>query len=155
MRPGAEAGTGQARPGQAAARPAPDESGSAVVEFIFLGLLLLVPVVYLVIAVGQVQAASFAVVGAADAAAKVYAAGPDVAGAERRAAAAAELALSDFGLPADGLLMETSCSDECLTPGSTVTVSVRFNVPLPGLPWANGSPVVVDSESTQVVERFG
>nr|WP_231713068.1 hypothetical protein [Arthrobacter sp. zg-Y769] len=120
-----------------------------------MGLLLLVPVVYLVITVGQVQAASFAVVGAADAAAKVYAAAPDTGSAEQRAAEAAELALSDFGLQSDGLLMDISCSEACLAPGSTVTVSVRFEVPLPGLPWTAGTPVVVDAESAQVVERFG
>ncbi|AUI49448.1 hypothetical protein AC20117_21995 [Arthrobacter crystallopoietes] len=34
----------------------PAERGSAVVEFVFLGALLLVPVVYFVIAVAQVQA---------------------------------------------------------------------------------------------------
>ncbi|MCC3299991.1 hypothetical protein [Arthrobacter sp. zg-Y895] len=145
MRPGGEGGT----------RQAPDDAGSAVVEFIFLGLLLLVPVVYLVITVGRIQAASFAVVGAADAAAKVYAAAPDAVVGEQQAADAAELALSDFGLQTDGMLMDISCSETCLAPGSTVSVSIRFAVPLPGLPWTDGSPVVVDSESTQVVERFG
>ncbi|MCQ1999236.1 hypothetical protein [Arthrobacter zhaoxinii] len=141
--------------GEGTERQPPEEDGSAVVEFIFLGLLLLVPVVYLVITVGQVQAASFAVVGAADAAARVYAAAPDAVVAEQRAADAAELALSDFGLEADSMLVDVSCSDTCLVPGSTVTVSIRFEVPLPGLPWTAGSPVVVDSESTQIVERFG
>ncbi|MCC3290496.1 hypothetical protein [Arthrobacter sp. zg-Y1110] len=141
--------------GEGEARQAPDEAGSAVVEFIFLGLLLLVPVVYLVITVGRIQAASFAVVGAADAAAKVYAAAPDAVVGEQQAADAAELALSDFGLQTDGMLMDISCSETCLAPGSTVSVSIRFAVPLPGLPWTDGSPVVVDSESTQVVERNG
>ncbi|MCQ1955046.1 hypothetical protein NNX39_00820 [Arthrobacter sp. zg-Y826] len=151
MRRGGEGGTRQA----GKARQVPDEGGSAVVEFIFLGLILLVPVVYLVVTVGQIQGASFAVVGAADAAAKVYAAAPDTVVGEQQAADAAELALSDFGLQADGLLMDISCSEVCLAPGSTVTVSVQFAVPLPGLPWTDGSPVVVDSQSTQVVERFG
>ncbi|MCQ1945370.1 MULTISPECIES: hypothetical protein [unclassified Arthrobacter] len=145
MRPDGEGETGQA----------PNDAGSAVVEFIFLGLILLVPVVYLVITVGRIQAASFAVVGAADAAAKVYAAAPDAVVGEQQAADAAELALSDFGLQADGMLMDISCSETCLAPGSTVTVSVRYEVPLPGLPRADGSPVAVDSESTQVVERNG
>lgn len=135
--------------------PGPDEHGSAVVEFVFLGLLLLVPVVYVVLAVGQVQAASFAVVGAADSAAKVYASAPNAGAGEQRAADAAELALSDFGLEPEGMAMDISCSEECLAPGTTVTVTVRFDVALPGLGFAGGSPVVVDSEATQVVERFG
>ncbi|KAD4060541.1 hypothetical protein GD627_05800 [Arthrobacter yangruifuii] len=140
---------------RADSQPEAGEEGSAVVEFIFLGLLLLVPVVYLVIAVGQVQAASFAAVGAADAAAAVYAGAPDAEAAEKNAADAAGLALGDFGLEADAMLMDIRCSDTCLAPGSTVTVSIRVEVPLPGLPWTSGSPVVVDSESTQIVERFG
>lgn len=151
MRPHAERSA--ARPG--GSDVSGSEAGSAVVEFIFLGLLLMVPVVYLVIAVGQVQAASFAAVGAADAAAKVYAGTPGAAAAEQRAGEAAELALGDFGLPAEAMRMEISCSAACLQPGSTVTVRVSVDVPLPGLPWPDASAVTVDSESTQIVERFG
>lgn len=148
MRPGVKDGPGTCGETR-------DETGSAVVEFIFLGLLLLVPVVYLIITVGQIQGASFAAVGAADAAAKVYASAPDPETAERRAADAARLALDDFGLPAGTMEMLVSCPADCLAPGSLVTVRVAIDVPLPGLPWAGDSPVVVDSESTQVVERFG
>ncbi|MCC3276864.1 hypothetical protein LJ753_13405 [Arthrobacter sp. zg-Y20] len=135
--------------------PADTEAGSAVVEFIFLGLLLMVPVVYLVMAAGQVQAASFAAVGAADAAAKVYASAPGTSAAEQRAGDAAELALGDFGLPAEAMRIQISCPAQCLQPGSTVTVRVQVDVPMPGLPWPGASAVTVDSESTQVVERFG
>ncbi|WP_375134948.1 TadE/TadG family type IV pilus assembly protein, partial [Arthrobacter sp. HMWF013] len=49
----------------------PAEQGSAVVEFTFLALLLMVPLVYFIITIGQLQGGSFAVVGAADQAAKV------------------------------------------------------------------------------------
>ena len=101
------------------------------------------------------QAASFAAVGAADAAAKTYAAAPDSATAEDRAAAAAGLALEDFGLPGDLMRLEISCAGECLQPGTSVTVRVSVDVPLPGLAWAEASVVTVDSESTQIVERFG
>ncbi|MCC3294795.1 hypothetical protein LJ756_09180 [Arthrobacter sp. zg-Y411] len=151
MRPGVEGGPDTC----GGTRQEQDETGSAVVEFIFLGLLLLVPVVYLVITVGQIQGASFAAVGAADAAAKVYATAPDPATAERRATEAAQLALDDFGLPDGTMDMLITCPADCLAPGSLVTVRVTVDVPLPGLPWAGDSPVVVDSESTQVVERFG
>ena len=37
-----------------------DDRGSAVVEFVTLGVLLLVPLVYLVLAMGRVQAATYA-----------------------------------------------------------------------------------------------
>src|SRR5512133_3401502 len=73
------------------------EQGSAVVEFTFLALLLMVPLVYFVITVGQIQGGSFAVVGAADQAAKVYVAQPDASTAQAAAEQAVALALSDFG----------------------------------------------------------
>lgn len=155
MRPGGSRGKGPREGAVVDPAAGADEAGSAVVEFVFLGLLLLVPVVYLVLSVGQVQAASFAAVGAADAAAKTYASAPDVATGEERAAAAAELALDDFGLGSDVMRLEISCPEKCLQAGTTVTARVFVNVPLPGLGWADASAVQVDSESTQIVERFG
>lgn len=134
------------------------EEGSAVVEFIFLGLVLLVPVVYLIVTAGQVQGAAFAAVGAAEAAAKVYVDAEDPVAGEQRARAAAELAFSDFGFEAGDMLLDISCSAQCLEPGSTATALVRFDVPLPlsaGLPGMDLAPVTVDSSSTQIVERYG
>lgn len=134
------------------------ETGSALVEFIFLGLLLLVPVVYLIVTAGQVQGAAFAAVGAAESAAKVYVAAGDPIAGEQQAKMAAELAFTDFGFEPAGLLLDISCSAECLAPGSTVTALVRFDVPLPlgsGIPGMDFAPVTVDSASTQIVERHG
>ena len=134
------------------------ERGSAVVEFVFLGVLLLVPVVYLVLTVGQVQAGSFAVVGAADQAAKVYVDAPTRQEADARARQAVRLALADFGFTEEQAAVEIMCSAECLTPGSRVTVVVRLEVPLPLIPAVAGSypsAATVDAESAQIVERFG
>lgn len=143
---------------RAAAREEEAERGSAVVEFIFLGVLLLVPLVYLIVTAGQVQGAAYAVVGAADHAAKVYAAaGPD-GSPEAQARAAAELALSDFGFDGPGVEIAVVCSAVCHAPGSTVTVTVAFDVPLPaagGIPGLDLAPVRVDATSMQTVERFG
>ena len=134
------------------------EEGSALVEFIFLGLVLLVPVIYLIVTAGQVQGAAFAAVGAAESAAKVYADAEDPETGERRARVAAELAFTDFGFQPEKMLLDISCSAQCLTPGSTVTALVSFDVPLPlnpGLPGMDFAPVSVDSSSTQIVERYG
>lgn len=134
------------------------EAGSALVEFIFLGLVLLVPVIYLIVMAGQVQGAAFAAAGASESAAKVYVAAGDPAAGEQQARMAAELAFADFGFEPEGLLLDISCSEQCLAPGSTVTALVRFDVPLPlgsGLPGTDFAPVRVDSASTQIVERYG
>ncbi len=134
------------------------EDGSAVVEFVFLGVLLLVPVVYLVLTVGQVQGGSFAVVGAADQAAKVYVDASAPGEADERAREAARIALADFGFAEEQAAVEITCSEECLAPGSTVTVVVTLDVPLPLVPAVGGpapSAATVDAVSTQIVERFG
>ena len=129
-----------------------------MVEFVFLGVLLLVPVVYLVLTVGQLQGGSFAVVGAADQAAKVYADAATPEEADGRARQAVRLALSDFGFDEEQATVRIACGGQCLAPGSTVTVSVTLDVPLPLAPAVSGaypSVATVDSTATQIVERFG
>ena len=135
-----------------------DERGSAVVEFVFLGIVLLVPVVYLVLTVGQLQGGSFAVVGAADQAAKVYADAPTVEDADARAREAVRVALADFGFSEEQAVVDIACSAACLTPGTSVTVVVRLDVPLPLVPaiaGAHPSAATVDAAATQIIERFG
>ena len=132
------------------------ERGSAVVEFTFLALLLMVPLVYFVITVAQIQGGSFAVVGAADQAAKVYVAQPDAGSAQAAAEQAVALALSDFGHQGDRATLSTLCSPaDCQAAGSTVTVTVSLSVPLPFMPYAEGlSATEVQASSTQLVGRY-
>src|SRR5687768_18354942 len=85
------------------------ERGSAVVEFTFLGLLLMVPVVYFIITIGQIQGGSFAVVGAADQAAKVFVAQRDEPSGRAAAEQAAILAMADHGHPAENARVDISC----------------------------------------------
>lgn len=132
------------------------EQGSAVVEFTFLALLLMVPVVYFVITVGQIQGASFAVVGAADQAAKVYVAQPDASAAQAAAEQAVALALADFGHPVEKARMALTCNKaDCQAAGAAVTVTVRLGVALPFVPFADGlSATQVEASSTQLVGRY-
>lgn len=116
-------------------RAAGDDSGSAVVEFLGATLVLLVPLVYLVVVLATVQRATFAVDGAArEAARAAVTANADDAAA--RATAAVALALDDQGLDpagaADALVVR--CEPDCTSPGTTVTVEVALEVPLPGVP---------------------
>lgn len=69
-----------------------DEQGSAVIEFITLGMLLLLPVAYLVLILGRVQAATFAANGAAREATRSYVTAANSGEGQVRAAASAELA---------------------------------------------------------------
>ncbi len=134
------------------------EQGSAVVEFTFLALLLMVPLVYFIITIGQLQGGSFAVVGAADQAAKVFVAQPDAASGQAAAEQAAVIALADFGHDASQARVSTSCNpSDCQAPGTAVTVTVNLTVPLPFVPFSDDfrlSASEVEASSTQLVGRF-
>ena len=134
------------------------ERGSAVVEFTFLSVLLMVPLVYFIITVGQIQGGSFAVVGAADQAAKVFVAQPDPESGGIAAEQAVMLALADHGHPAANATMETVCEPaDCGAAGSAVTVTVHLNVPLPFVPFNESLGLTVtelSGSATQIVGRF-
>ena len=68
-------------------RRSSSDAGNAVVEFLAVTVLFLVPIVYLVLVLGRLQAATFAAQGAAREAGRAFttAAGPDD-GARRAAA---------------------------------------------------------------------
>lgn len=132
------------------------EEGSSIVEFIFLGVLLVLPVVYLIISASQLQAASYAAVGAADHAAKAFVTAASEASGAARAQSAVSVATRNMKLDPDSAAMTYGCSAACLDPGSTVTVRVTVKVALPLLPpgvtMQFGS---ASSTATQRVDRFG
>jgi Flp pilus assembly protein TadG len=134
------------------------ERGSAVVEFTFLSLLLMVPLVYFIITMSQLQSGSFAVVGAADQAAKVFVAQPDAASGRAAAEQAVLLALADHGHAAADTRIETSCAPtDCMAAGSAVTVTVHLTVPLPFVPFRealNLNAGQLSATATQLVGRF-
>lgn len=134
------------------------EEGSAVVEFTFLASLLMVPLVYFIISVGQIQGGSFAVVGAADQAAKVFVAQPDAGSAQAAAEQAVLMALADFGHDAGQARVSTRCDPaDCHAAGTAVTVTVNLTVPLPFVPFNEDFRLEaseVEASSTQLVGRF-
>jgi hypothetical protein len=137
------------------------EEGSAVVEFLGVALLLLLPLMYLALTLGRLQAATFAVEGAAKESARAFVTADSVAQGEARAGVAVSLALEDQGFddarPSDVLTI--SCSGaQCLDPGGEVVAAVRYEVPLPFVPpgvraWV---PLSVPVEAVHVspVDRY-
>ena len=79
----------------AAGRRWADERGSASLEFITVGLLLLLPVVYLVLTLAALQGASLAVEGATRQAARVFVQSGSLADAQAAAQTAIEVTLAD------------------------------------------------------------
>jgi Flp pilus assembly protein TadG len=112
------------------------ESGAVLVEVTWLAILLLVPLVYVVLAVFEVQRAAFAATAAARAAGRAYVMAPTPAEAEARARAAGVVALADQGVDGAGTTLTLGCrpAGACLAPGSVVHVAVRAQVALPLLP---------------------
>lgn len=137
----------------------PDD-GSAVVEFVTLGVLLLVPVVYLVLTLGRIQAAAYATDNAARQAARAFAAADDERAGRARARAAVRLGLLDQGFDVDPTRAATiECRQQpCLSPEGRVLVRVSVDVVLPGIPGfvdrVVPTHVTVRSTQTAVVDAF-
>jgi Na+-transporting methylmalonyl-CoA/oxaloacetate decarboxylase gamma subunit len=142
-------------------RVALSDAGSASLEFITVGLVLLVPLVYLVVTMSALQGAAFATEGAASQAARVYVQADDDEDAADAAARAVQFALDDYGLDAADATTTVSCRPEpreCLTRRGTVTVTVEYAVTLPLVPptldLALPLSVPVAASATQTVSRF-
>jgi Flp pilus assembly protein TadG len=135
------------------------DDGNALVEFVYLAVLLMVPLVYVLLTVFRVQGAAYAVSSAAREAGRVYVTSDSVDAAGERAFTAAALVMSDSNLPLDARDLRITCSSTpCLRPGSRVEVEIRYEVSLPLLPrfFDGRSPatVRVSSHHLEVVDRF-
>jgi hypothetical protein len=112
-----------------------------LVEATWLALLLLVPLVYVLLAVFDVQRASYGMSSAARAAARAYSLAPDEGSAPARARAAAAVALRDQRIDAGDVELVVRCRPapaNCLAPGSRIRVELRHQVRLPLAPEALG-----------------
>lgn len=118
------------------------EDGTSLVEFSWIALILLVPLVFVVSAVFQVQAAAYGVTAATRAGTRAYTLSPDPGTGEARAWAAAQQAMADQGWSLNDSRVEYKgirCVDGCLEPGSAAELTIEANVPLPFLPgWMTG-----------------
>lgn len=115
------------------------EEGSAIIEFVALATLLLIPAVWFLVAVAQIQAASYAAVGASDQAAKMYVTTEGTAAVRAaRSEAAVSRALQDFGIDPAQAQITQHCPEGCETPGAPVGFSVEIRVPLPLIPEFGG-----------------
>ena len=136
-------------------RPTGD-TGNALVEFSYLAVLLMIPLVYVLLTVFQVQRAAFGVTEAARQAGRAYVTAADEAQGRARARVAADLALQD-----QGLVLCPSCLAPPagqLVPGGTVRIRVEHRVVLPllGGLFRGAVPPSIPVRAThvEVVDRF-
>ena len=131
------------------------DDGNALVEFTYLAVLLMIPLVYVLTTVFLVQRAAFAVTEAARQAGRAYVQAETPDEARAVAAAAADLAMGDQGIAASGPpVIEAS---DGLAPGATVRVTVVHEVTLPligGLFGEVQPHIPVRATHVQVVDRF-
>lgn len=134
------------------------DEGNAIVEFVYLAILLMVPLVYILLTVFRVQGAAFAVSSAAREAGRVYATSSEVEEAGQQAFTAAALVMNDSNLPLARRELHVSCSGgPCLSPGSRVDVAIEYDVSLPLLPRIFGrapASIQVTSRHLEVVDRY-
>lgn len=140
--------------------PSP-EQGSVAIEVLVLGVLLLVPLLYLVLTIAALQGAAFAAEGAARQAARSIALAATDADGRQAAEAAATIALGDWHIEPGAAAVEVLCSpspDDCVTARGSVDVRVRVAATLPLLPPALsvGAPgsIPIEARAVQRVSIF-
>jgi Flp pilus assembly protein TadG len=120
-----------------------DDSGSAIIEFVFVAVIVMVPLMYLIVAVASVQRSELAVSQAAREAGRAFATADGPGEAMARARAAVHIALHDEGLPDDAQLRFVSVTESCtadatvvptLAPGTQFTVCVSRHAGIPAVP---------------------
>jgi len=124
------------------------ERGEATIEFIALTVAVVVPIIYLVMALSSLQAAVFAAEAGAREAARVLAADPSRTDLAREQI---DLAFADYGLAAPEDVTSDCVPVGCSGPEARVRVQVGTSVPLPLIPaWAGQvgrMPVSATSEA--------
>lgn len=139
---------------------AKDEQGSALVELTWLGILLLIPMLWIVLSVFEVQRGAFAVTAAARAAGRAYALAPTDAEGRQRAAQVARQAMADQGLASSPLDVSVSCTPyprDCHRGTSVITVRIESRVDLPLMPdvLGGGAPsFALDASHTVPIGQF-
>ena len=119
-----------------------DDGGTAIIEFVFIAVIVMVPLVYLVVAVADVQRSELAVSQAAREAGRAFATADRVEQAMPRARVAVEIALRNQGLADDATLRFVAAGASCrsaevqpvLAAGAQFTVCVIRSVDVPGVP---------------------
>ena len=121
-----------------------EERGSALVEFVFIAVVVFVPLVYLVAGFSAVQRGVFASTAAAREAGRALGEAPDMATGQARAERAVQLAVQDQSVDATDVQLAyappgAGCAaageyQPTLTPGEKFSVCVTVTVRIPLLP---------------------
>ena len=149
----------RARLGQAAVTGSSAQAGSAIVEFVFLAVLMMVPLFYFVMVLARLQAGAYGVSAAAREAGRAYVTAPVPGQAWPRAESAAGLAFADQGFKDRGVITMGCDAQPCWRPAGRVTITATVSVPMPLVPaFFSGivsMQVPVTATHVVTVDRFG
>ena len=116
------------------------EDGSAALEFIGLGVVLLVPLVYLVLALGAIQGQLLGAESAARHAARTMSAASDDADAAARADAAVRSTIEEYGMDPGSVDVDIQCAPA----GAACRSGCRTRWRIPAIrgssPWRRTAP---------------
>lgn len=129
------------------------DAGSAVIEFLVVGILILVPLLYATLMVVRVEAAAMASTQAVREASRAFMMADVAAQGMRDARTASNLALADQGFQVDNDWLSITCTQKCLTPQSQLHVRLSWKVELPWLPppfanFLDGYPISAEQQTT-------
>jgi Flp pilus assembly protein TadG len=136
-----------------------DDQGNALVEFVYLSVLLMIPLFYALLAVFQIQGAAFAVTEASRQAGRAYVRADNEDDGKVRAAKAVQLALHDQGIDDASVEPRFSCvPNPCdFSAGSRVEATVHYTVSLPfvGSFFGKGrAGIPVTGTHVEYIDRF-
>lgn len=137
-----------------------DDAGSASLEFIVAGVVLLVPIVYLILALGQIQGHAFGVEAGARYLARAIATSESRGDADLRSQRVLATIEREYAMEPGSVRVELRCRPqgaECPRAGAVITVTLRADVALPLVPPVLGleraARVTVHAAASQKVAR--
>jgi len=152
------------RPSNRSTDPTPGddpERGSASLEFIVVGLILLVPLVYLTVALGLIQEQSLGAQAGARHIARAVSLSTDADSARTAAAGILGAIVDEYGMDPSSVRLAMECvpaGSPCPEAGATLVVTVRTRVALPLVPPVLGldrlAGIPVEATAAQKVSRF-
>lgn len=138
-----------------------EDEGSAALEFITVGVLMLVPLVYLIVALGLIQGQSLGAEAGARHIARAVSTASDAASATARADAVLRSIVDEYDIEPDDVRLSLTCVPSaavCPEAGATIVVTISTRVALPLVPPVLGlddlAVVPIEATAAQKVSRF-